>query len=288
MTPCRLGTTIIDELRLCYVTGPVLFEILGSLNLSERIEFSEFYMIRVGNRYFRHAFHLCCDMENGRRQFATLHFGRYGDDKSPYVWYRPDNWVLYDEQALKYAMTIPTQLGLCFHNITALDLAKDFRRSVTNLIRRLYRDKSVTTIVNGKAVRDRNRILPELHIAYEVSLDRLRNPTFYAKQRKALHDKTKGVCVCAYNKRAEIEDASDKEYIMDFYGHPQTLHRLEVHLNAAEIRDYCHARRIAQYPELIFDEEFLTELFCYHLSSVIRFTKGRRRLDWKELLGMQS
>lgn len=37
-------------------------------------------------------------------------------------------------------------------------------------------------------------------------------------------------------------------------------------------------------PEDLFDAEVLKKMFFYHLSAVIRFTKGRRRMDWETLL----
>ena len=73
---------------------------------------------------------------------------------------------------------IPYQLNLCFNNITAIDLTKDFKKNIVNIIRRLYKNEKITTIVNGKAIKDRKQIIPEFHIDYSVSLERLRNPTF--------------------------------------------------------------------------------------------------------------
>ena len=67
--------------------------------------------------------------------------------------------------------------------------------------------------------------------SYSVSLDRLKNPTLYFKQAKAIHNKSKGIVVTAYNKMAEIEE-SGKDYILEFYGNPKRLNRLEVHLNS--------------------------------------------------------
>lgn len=289
MASCKkFGETVIDELRLCYTAEPSLLEVLRNCHVAERIDFEDFYMIRVCSRYFRTAFHVCQDSgTGGRKQLATLHFDRMGDNDSHYIWYRAENWVLYDSKTLKYTLTIPRQLGLCFNNFTALDLAKDFKKNITHLIRRLYKNKAITTIVNGKAVKDRKQAIPELHIAFEVSLDRLRNPTFYAKQHKALHDKAKGVCVSCYNKKAEIEDASSKDYILDFYDNPKTLYRLEVHINSTKIRDYCSTRGIVQCADLLFDKEFLSDLYFYHLASVLRFTQGRQRLDWRTLLKLQ-
>jgi len=288
MASCRkLGETVIDELRLCYTAEPSLLEVLRNCHVAEQIDFEDFYMIRVCSRYFRTAFLVCQDSgTGGRKQLATLQFDRMGDNDSNYIWYYAENWVLYDPETLKYFFSIPRRLKLCFNNFTVLDLAKDFKKNITHLIRRLYKNKTITTIVNGKAVKDRKQVIPEFHIAFEVSLDRLRYPTFYAKQRKALHDKTKGVCVSSYNKKAEIEDASSKEYILDFYNNPKTLHRLEVHINSTQIRDYCRTRGIVQCTDLLFDKEFLSDLYFYHLASVLRFTQGRQRLDWKGLLNL--
>lgn len=138
--------------------------------------------------------------------------------------------------------------------------------------------------MNGKAVKNRKQIIPEFHIDYSVSLERLRKPTFYAKQKKALHDKTKGICVCCYDKKTEVETESHKQYILDFYNNPKSLHRLEVHLNADEIRTYCSAVHMVQSVDLIFDKDFLTNMFYHHLASVVRFTKGRTKLDWRDIL----
>ncbi len=283
MASCKLGTTIIDELRLCYLAEPSFLDQLRCCKIAERVDLSDFYLIRVSSRYFHYTFHLCQD-KHGHKQFATLNFDRIGDSNNNYAWYRPENWVLYDMDALRYTMSIPQFFGLVFNNITAMDLAKDFKRNIANLIRRYYKDRNITTIVNGKAIRNRKQSVPELHISFEVSLDRLKNPTFYAKQRKSLHDKTKGICVCGYNKKAEIEGTSGKDYILDYYNHPKNLHRLEVHQNSNEIRDYCTARHIVQCADLIFDEDFLTNMFYYHLASVVRFTKGRIKLDWRDIL----
>lgn len=132
MASCKLGTTIIDELRLCYVAEPSLLNQLRCCKITERIDFTDFYIIRVSSRYFHFTFHLCQDQE-GQKQFATLNFDRIGDVASNYIWYRPENWVLYDAESLKYTLSIPQSFGLVFNNITALDLAKDFKRNSTTI-----------------------------------------------------------------------------------------------------------------------------------------------------------
>lgn len=54
-----------------------------------------------------------------------------------------------------------------------------------------------------------------------------KNPTISIKQAKALHNKAKGLTVCAYNKAAEIS-TSGKDYILGYYGNRKRLYRLEI------------------------------------------------------------
>ena len=94
-----------------------------------------------------------------------------------------------------------------------------------------------------------------------------------------------GLTMCAYNKGNEIDKASGKEYIREFYGNPKMLHRLEVHLNNQEIKDYCrNVVNVVQDIELLSDQDFLDAMYDYHLSSLLRFTRGRKKLDWNEIL----
>lgn len=279
MASCKLGTTIIDELRLCYIAEPSFLDDLSLTAVGERIDFADFSMVRILGQHFRYLFKVFI----GKKQVGNFYYGQYGVVDSCYAWFKFENQVLYDSELFRTTLDIPYKLKLTFNNITALDLTKDFKKNIVNVIRRLYKDERFTTIVNGKAVKNRKQIIPEFHIDYSVSLERLRNPTFYAKQKKALHDKTKGVCVSCYNKRTEIENTS-KQYILDFYGNPKCLHRLEVHLNAEEIRRYCSMKKIPQTIDLIFDQDSITDMFLYYLSSVVRFTKGRTKLDWRDIL----
>lgn len=281
MASCsKLGETIIDELRLCYVAKPSLLDNLSSAALGERIDFADFSMVRIIGQHFRYLFKVFI----GKKQVGNFYYGQYGIVDSCYAWFKFENQVLYDGELFRTTLDIPYKLKLTFNNITAIDLTKDFKKNIVNVIRRLYKDERITTIVNGKAVKNRKQIIPEFHIDYSVSLERLRNPTFYAKQKKALHDKTKGICVCCYDKKAEVETESHKQYILDFYNNPKSLHRLEVHLNADEIRTYCSVVHIVQSVDLIFDKEFLTNMFYYHLAAVVRFTRGRTKLDWRDIL----
>ena len=94
--------------------------------------------------------------------------------------------------------------------------------------------------------------------------------------------------MCGYNKNKEIETASRKGYIKDFYGNPKSLHRLEVHQNNEEIKDFCKNNGISQDISLIFNQNFLDAMYDAHLSSLLRFTKGRTKLEWRKILQWQG
>ena len=88
----------------------------------------------------------------------------------------------------------------------------------------------------------------------------------------------------SYNKINEIDNISNKTYIKDFYDYPKHLHRLEIHQNNQEIKDYCDSKNISQDISLIFNQKFLDEMYIAHLSSLLRFTRKRKKIDWQEIL----
>lgn len=85
-------------------------------------------------------------------------------------------------------------------------------------------------------------------------------------------------------KKTEIANSSDKRYIDDYYNNPSKLHRLEVHLNNEEIRDYITKNRHELSFYSLIDKKFLSRLFGYTLNSLIRFEKEEKPIDWANLL----
>lgn len=280
-----IGDPIIDELKICYVASTELLTSLTDTAKGDSYDFSDFIAYRTTSIHFKYAYDICIGSMDCRRKIASIRFGRYGDsEETNFIFYRIENYVLYNHELFKQAMAIPQLLNLTFHNFTSLDIAIDQQYDVAHLIKRLYRRKDITTIINGKAIKDRKETLKNLYLTYSTSLDRLKSLSVNIKQKKALHDKTRGITVQAYNKMNEIQDVSHKQYICEFYGFPNRLYRLEVHLNNAEIKDYCNKYGIHQDESMISDQELLSTMFFYHLSSVIRFTKGRTKLYWTDIL----
>ena len=144
----------------------------------------------------------------------------------------------------------------------------------------------MTTILNGKRITDRDEDRPELTYITSGSLNKQgKYLTVNIKQRNAIKDKTKGITVLIYDKAAEISNASDKQYIFDYYDNPKKLYRCEVHLNSEDIKNYVERIGIQYTPLILFDEATLEDMFFHFLSSVIRFQSRTLDTSWGHILG---
>ncbi len=180
--------------------------------------------------------------------------------------------------------------GLTYINIpnsvTSIDLALDTPFSVSPLVKAYLHNKDVTTILNGKRITDRDEDRAEISYTYSGSLNKQdKYKTVNIKQRNALRDKSKGITVLLYDKAAEIGNASDKQYILDYYGNPKKLYRTEVHLNAEDIKNYVERMGIQYTPLILFDEALLEGMFFHFLNSVVRFRSDKLDVSWEHLLG---
>ena len=281
----RLGKVVIDELRLCFNAEPEFIEVLSSLAIGERVHFNKFSVIRTIGQHFKHYFSLLNEHKDG---VAVIYFGRYGDDDDTHLWLKIDNKILYNQHNLKFLLLdILATFPIEFNNITRLALAIDSKKNYVTTIKRMFRDENIKTIINGKGVKDRRKVLSEIMYIHQASLERMKHPSLTICQAEAAKNKAKGIVVQAYNKKAEL-CKSQKEYISEYYNHPKTLHRLEVRLNYNEIRDYYS--KIGKKPFImdILDTTLLTNIYYYHLSSVLRFSRRRKPIPWQEILGLSA
>ena len=254
-----------------------------SMEIGESMILSGYTFYRITNDRFKYYFEIMDNYE----VVAILKFGLYVDSMAnqTYVYYRVNNHILYDKERLLRLLELPESLRLTFHNFTSIDLAFDSIHNIPSIIKRMMRDKSVTTIINSKAVKDRKSLLTGVTFEYSTTLNRLRHPSITIKQKKAVTRKDEGITVQCYDKKAEIVNHSNKYYIMEYYGNPNRLYRLEVRLHKRELKDYFSGNGIIPTIDILFDYERLIEMFLYHLSAVIRFRRGRKQILWNRLLG---
>lgn len=286
MSRCKkLGTVIIDELRLCYQAEPETLLLLQEVQLGERIDFADFSLCRITSPHIKYSFNV---IDCNNKLVGHLYFGLHvHDDEKNLIWLKLENKVLYENRIKDVIESIKGTFNLIFNNVTAVDLAVDLDFNITYAIRRCMKRSGTTTIINGKAIKDPTDVIKDMFLIYKTTLKRIVDPSIYLMQKKASTNKSKGLHMKSYNKKMEIESQGEKEYILQYYDYPKQLHRLEVHQNRDEIIDFCVKYNIELSEEMLFNNKTLSQMFYYHLSSILRFTEGRRKIGWKEILKMQ-
>lgn len=284
----------IDALTICYeVVHPYYYDQLSNLDFGECLDMNEFRLYRTEGRYYDNVYAI--RLRNGTQEiewgYLKFNLAR-GDEQSNThtsglrkVWMSLNNKTLYTDD-FHFLTYIEQRLGLEFHNVTSLDLCIDTPFAVSPLIKAYLHNKDVTTILNGKRITDRDEDRAEISYTASGSLNKQNKyQTVNIKQRNAIKDKSKGITVQTYDKRAEINNASDKQYILEHYGNPHRLYRTEVHLNAEDIKTYVERRGIIYTPLILNDEAFLEAMFFYFLDSVIHFESREIDTSWGHLLG---
>ena len=281
---------IIDAFTVCCeVENSVLFNKIASLEFGEVMEFEDFSLTRVDGRYYKNVYNITYNDCGEIKTFGQLKFGlNNGNDEAhdngkPKAWITVDNTALYS-QAICYLGYICEILHLNVHNYTNIDLCKDTPFDVSRALHRLYRNKGITTILNGKRITNRDEDRPEISRTLSGNLNKDKYQTIYVKQRNAIRDKSAGVSLKTYDKLAEIRNASEKEYILDYYNNPTKLYRTEVHLNNAEIKEYLQSHNIDLNPYMM-DNAILEAMFFDYLNRVIRFQDDKEQITWEQLLG---
>ena len=284
----------IDALTICYeVVHPCYYEQLSNLDYGECLDMYEFRLYRTDGRYFDNVYAI--RLWNGTRdiEWGYLKFNlARGDEQSNThtsglrkVWMSLNNETLYTDD-FHFLTYIEQRLGLEFHNVTSLDLCLDTPFSISPLVKAYLHRKDVITILNGKRILDRDEDRAEISYTTSGSLNKQdKYKTVNIKQRNAIKDKTKGVTVQTYDKAAEISNASDKRYILEYYGNPKRLYRTEVHLNADDIKNYIEHKDDQYTPLILFDEAILEDMFFHFLGCVIRFQSRKIDTSWQHLLG---
>ena len=284
---------MIDALTVCFeVENRYHFDHISLLDYGETYDLYEFQLVRIEGRYYDNVYAIIYMDDDTEIEFGHLKFNvsrgaesdNLHENGNPKVWISLNNQTLYSKDQYNLGF-IATKLGLEPHNITTLDLCKDTPFNVGKSLRQLIKDKSVTTILNGKRIKNRDEDRPEITYTSSGSLNKTdKYMTVNVKQKNAIKDKSKGITLTTYDKVAEVKNCSGKEYILNYYGNPKKLYRTEVHLNNQEVKDYLEGRGLF-FNYYMIDEALLEDMFYHHLNSVIRFEKGKDHITWEGLCG---
>ncbi|MDL2230532.1 hypothetical protein LJB87_01920 [Alistipes sp. OttesenSCG-928-L06] len=287
---------MIDKLRLCFKAESALLESLADIEIGEVVYFNDVALVRVyeddayHNVYYIHQINDNANLDYwGKFKFNLKIGGIQGNsfkDGRPKSWVSVDNRILYNCQRLRFIYTIEKKLRLVINNITQLDLCVDVGFNISKSIKKRLHDKDTYTILNGNIIHDRKADRPEITYDFSGTLDQqLKYLTVYIKQLNSARNKNKGLTVCSYNKKHEIEKISSKKYILDYYGNPKTLHRLEVRIDSENASTYFKKRSVPLSLDFLFDQSVLDEMYYHFLDRVIRFRRGAKRvIPWKSIL----
>lgn len=274
----RLGKTIIDALTLCYLAEGKVLDHLREVKHQYHID--TFTLLRTTGKHHKEHF----DIYLRNKKVATIYFDRYGSagDES-YVWLRIENHVLYNRQLLIQTLMLAELIDIDFNNITYIELARDFTYNITQKIRSLMRNQELKTIINGKQKKDRDEVVAGIIRTCKISLNKDLPKSLCIKQAKAEKNKYDGITMDSYNKMDEIMSKSHKQYILDYYGNPKKLHRLELRLNNPDIKKISRTLGVSVTDDTIFNQDALDHIYLHALQSLLRFTDGRKKLDWQML-----
>lgn len=280
-------------LRLCFECDNVdLINELITVEVGDSFDCFDFYLLRIEGKHFEYVFEIRYYECGESKLYGELRFGINKDETESNIhfngtrkiWISVVNSALYCNEKY-YIDYISDVLSLTLHNITTFDIAMDMSKNIGQHLKRLIRNKELTTILNGKKITDRNEDRPEITYTSSGTLNKDKYMTLNIKQKKAIKDKSKGTSLIAYDKRTEIINSSHKDYIMELYGNPKKLYRLEVHLNNGDIKEYVNSKRLELNLNTIFQPHFLYYLFLHTLNSLIRFEYSRNhKLSWEDIL----
>ena len=204
-------------------------------------------------------------------ELGIIQWEKYGIGNS-HAYFKFNNKVLYTSEWLLYKQVF-ADLKLNIEYISKIDLAVDTYTNITHSYFRIISNKNNEIIINGKIIKDRDKLLRS---PYFITYGTLNNPikehTIY------LETIDKSIIMRGYNKSNEISDNSHKDYIfnpMQYYG---DIWRCEVSINAKQLNkhEYDNITPIELLNKLE-DDNFRIHLFKKYLSKLFRYSSKNKK-----------
>ena len=281
---------VIDKLKICYTLSNTsrLHELRENPLETFEVPGWDFQLRRIDGTHFNYQYEIVYTFYNDNtfddmdeQVFGTVQWGLRSDRDEAlqsYVWLQIDNkqfYLMYNAHTrgrLGFLGYIEQMLGLEFNNITHLDLALDASTNFSKALVKTIRNKDYYPIINGTKITDRKKLIEDILYIGVGSLERIKEYSILIQQKK------NDLSLNAYNKKREIENKSHKDYIMESYGNPSQLHRLEVRINSDAMKDFFTREHIEYTPAIFITDEWLWLLYLTFLNRVIRFQsiKGKK------------
>lgn len=281
---------VIDKLKICYTLSDTsrLHELRENPLETFEVQGWDFQLRRIDGTHFNYIYEIVYTFYNDNtfedmeeQVFGRIQWGLRSDHDETFqsfVWLQIDNQQFYlkynynTKGRLVFLDYIEQMLGLEFNNITHLDLAIDASTNFSKALVKMIRNKDYYPIINGTKITDRKKLIEDILYIGVGNLERIKEYSILIQQKK------NDLSINAYNKKREIKNKSHKDYIMESYGSPSKLHRLEVRINSDAMKDFFTREHIEYNPAMFINDDWLWLFFLNFMNRVIRFQsiKGRK------------
>lgn len=207
---------------------------------------------------------------NNSKKYEGLCFFRF-ENKALYSFLTRDICTNTKCNLIPLIEFIADDLQLEFNNITELEVAYDINFNVSAKLRKLIKDfNNYDMFVNGKKIKDPNRVLDNYHETFKRNRRRLiYPPTLYFEQKKI-----DAPLLRIYNKSEEIKDNEfAKEYITEWndFGNSDT-YRIEIRLKSNSIKEFLKQFPPDTHPlQLAINPYLLASLWCFFTDRMVYF-----------------
>lgn len=276
----------IDKLKAYYLVSDYsLINQLMELTTDNDCLYLDSFQIR---RTRKNVFLINNHSADGSQVYATMTTNssldkQFQDTITEGAWLSFENKALYDGRFEQLYFKLITSLYLQFNNITKIELALDSTYSINKIAYRYIKNKNLEIMINGIVV-DRKEKL-NLYYNSITTANRVIEHFIQIENKKYIHNaKHKGMSLKSYDKQQEIVDNNnEKEYILEKYGCPSKLYRLEITLSGEAAMKYLNCNRI-EAEKLMFNSDQLQVMFFTHINRLLRWRKGRTIIKWEDLI----
>lgn len=228
-------------------------------------------------RYYQNEYSVFYDdYEEKRGEFPQfwgyLCYGSSNDFRQN-VYFLFDNKALYSDLAMNARYYLEDVLNIEFRYISKLDIAVDFNFKVSTCLMKAYKNLDYNLIINDKCADDSK--------VDGVGVYAGNNPRkrLFAKPELIFSNSDKSSSLKVYDKRREIDESSNKDYIIKDFQH-KSVYRAEVSMKNRKIVLGCISACGIDEEYLLchlLDEDLLQWLFVKQTYKLIHFTHRKNR-----------
>lgn len=204
----------------------------------------------------------------GTDKIGYLYWETYQLNRNEHIYFKAINNILYADWNTTIN-ELMKNLKLEFSHISKLDVCVDTPKHIVRNLRNKMKDKSIIWVINGRKVTNTKKNIKGGIWVLPLNIEGLNE-----EDRSLYIEQEEGLRLAIYDKTREIEEKSNKYYIIEEEEQKVTdIYRAEVRLQRKHINDILKAKDITDEDlyELIQDKENLKAIFDEVSRKMLRF-----------------